>query len=95
MTNGGIPISEAMMVTTGTKHTLATGSMTLAWREWKWPPTVDRTWPNWKMHWTVVFAQICNINCMTGGGSPFGGTATEAVLAVSLENLMNPPFKRT
>jgi hypothetical protein len=33
-TDAGVPISEATMVTTGTKHALATGSMTLAWREW-------------------------------------------------------------
>ncbi len=33
-TDAGVPMSEATMVTTGTKHALATGNMTLAWREW-------------------------------------------------------------
>jgi hypothetical protein len=34
-TDTGVPISEATMVTTGTKHALATRNMTLAWREWR------------------------------------------------------------
>ncbi len=29
-----VPIYEATMVTTGTKHALACGNMTMAWREW-------------------------------------------------------------
>jgi hypothetical protein len=37
---------EATMVTTGTKHALATGNMTLAWREWRRRPVADHTWPN-------------------------------------------------
>ncbi len=33
--NTRVPISDKTMVTTGTKHTLACGNMTLAWRKWK------------------------------------------------------------
>jgi hypothetical protein len=33
--NAGIPISDKTTITTGTKHTLACGSMTSAWRKWK------------------------------------------------------------
>jgi hypothetical protein len=33
--NASVPISDATMVTTGTKHAFATRNMTLAWREWK------------------------------------------------------------
>ncbi len=48
--DAGIPISDATMVTTGTKHALATGNMTLAWHEWKRCPIANHTWPNWKVH---------------------------------------------
>ncbi len=58
------------MVTTGTKHALATGNMTLAWREWKHRPIADHTWPNWKAHWTGAFAKILSINHMMAGNPP-------------------------
>jgi hypothetical protein len=45
-----IPISDATMVTTGTKHTLATGNMTPVWQEWKCCPIANHTWPNGKAH---------------------------------------------
>jgi hypothetical protein len=32
--NAGVPISNKTMITTGTKHALACGNMTLALREW-------------------------------------------------------------
>jgi hypothetical protein len=71
----GIPISDATMVTTGTKHALATRNMTLAWRKWKRCPIPDHTWPNWKAHWTAAFAKMHNINCMMAGESAFGANA--------------------
>jgi hypothetical protein len=73
--NASIPISDATMVTTGTKHALATGNMTLAWREWKHCPIANHTWPNWKAHWTAAFAEMRDINCMTAGESAFGANA--------------------
>jgi hypothetical protein len=44
--NAGVPISDATMVTTKTKHPLATGNMTLVWRKWKHCPIANHTWPN-------------------------------------------------
>jgi hypothetical protein len=41
--DAGMPISEEMMVTTGTKHALNCGNMTLAWEEWKHRPLLDHT----------------------------------------------------
>jgi hypothetical protein len=41
--NAGVPISKEMMVTTGTKHALNCGDMTLAWQEWKHRPLPDHT----------------------------------------------------
>jgi hypothetical protein len=55
--DAGVPISNATMVTTGTKHALTTGNMTLAWRKWKRCPIANHTWPNWKAHWTVAFCR--------------------------------------
>jgi hypothetical protein len=54
--DASIPISGTTMVTTGTKHTLATRKMTLVWQEWKCHSNANHTWPNWKAHWTVAFA---------------------------------------
>jgi hypothetical protein len=70
--NAGVPISDTTMVTTGTKHALATGNMTLAWQEWNHRPIAYCTWPNWKAHWIAAFAKMCNIKCMTAGESAFG-----------------------
>jgi hypothetical protein len=42
--DAGVPISDKTMITTGTKHALACGNMTLAWREWKCYPVIDHTW---------------------------------------------------
>jgi hypothetical protein len=44
--DSGVPISEEMMVTTGTKHALNCGNMTLAWQEWKHCPLLNHTWNN-------------------------------------------------
>jgi hypothetical protein len=48
--NAGVPISNETMVTIATKHALACGNMTLAWREWKHCPILNHNWPNWKAH---------------------------------------------
>ena len=42
--NAGVPISNATMVTTGCKHIIASGNMTLGWREWKCCPPNELTW---------------------------------------------------
>jgi hypothetical protein len=43
-----VPISEATMITTGTKHALACGNMTMAWCQWNHCAIADHTWLNWK-----------------------------------------------
>jgi hypothetical protein len=49
-TNARVPISDKTMITTGTKHALACGNMTLAWHKWKHCPLFNYTWPNLKSH---------------------------------------------
>ncbi len=71
----GVPISEEMMVTTGTKHALNCENMTLAWQEWNRRPLFDHTWNNWMDHWTAAFTEMPDINCMTSGDSAFANQA--------------------
>jgi hypothetical protein len=97
--DAGVPISNATMVTTGTKHALATGNMTLAWRKWKRRPIADHTWPNWKAHWTAVFAKMCNINRMMVGEFTFSANAAEEeeqgrLITLSLDNLANASIQK-
>ncbi len=97
--DAGVPISKATMVTTGTKHALAAGNMTLAWREWKRWPIAEHTWPNWKMHWTAAFAEMHDINWMTAEESPFGANAAKEEvharqIATSLDNLANASIQK-
>ena len=97
--DAGVPISEATMVTTGTKHALATGNMTLAWREWRRQPVAEHTWPNWKTHWTAAFAEMRDINRMTAAESGFGANAAEEEaqgrqIATSLEHLANASIQK-
>ena len=89
-----VPISKATMVTTGTKHALVCGNMTMAWCKWNHHAIADHTWPNWKTHWMAAFAQIHNINRMTAGKATFGTNAAEEEhqarqITASLDNLAN------
>jgi hypothetical protein len=97
--DAGIPISEATMVTTGTKATLNCSGMELAWRKWKHRLLIDHTWDNWKLHWTAVFAETRNINRMIANDSAFANQAatnTEqaAMMAKSLDNLANAAIQK-
>ncbi len=97
--DASVPISDATMVTTGTKHALATGNMTLAWCEWKHHSIADHTWPNWKAHWTAAFAKMHDINRRTAGESTFGANAAEEeeqgrLIASSLDNLANASIQK-
>ena len=49
------PISKATMMTTGTKHSVASGDMALAWN--KWVCTQNKTWNLWESHWMTVFQE--------------------------------------
>jgi hypothetical protein len=94
-----VPISEATMVTTGTKVALNCGGMELVWREWKCRPVVDQTWNNWKQHWTAAFTKSRNIHCMmTPEGAFANQVATNAeqaaMMARSLDNLANVAIQK-
>ena len=43
-TDAGAPISDVTMVTTGCKRAIASGNMTLGWREWKCRPPNELMW---------------------------------------------------
>jgi hypothetical protein len=97
--NTSIPISKAMMVSTGTKAAITCGGMELAWREWKCQPLIDQTWNNWTTHWTAAFAETRDINRMTDGNRAFAHqAATEAKQAArmvtSLNNLANAAIQK-
>jgi hypothetical protein len=87
------------MITTGTKHAMACSNMTLAWREWKRCPIINHTWPNWKAYWTVAFAEMHNINCMTAGETTFGENQAAKLeqaqqMASSFNNLANATIQK-
>jgi hypothetical protein len=98
-TDAGVLIFDETMIITGTKHTLACGNMTLAWREWKHRRLLDHTWPNWKSNWTASFAKMRDINRMTAKDAAFG--ANQAVkldqvqhMASSFDNLANTSIQK-
>ena len=88
------------MVTTGCKHAIASGNMTLDWRKWKRHPPNKLMWNHWKTHWTAAFAKMRDLNQMTTGNSPSGANqaATEMEQAkqmmTSLDNLANASIKK-
>jgi hypothetical protein len=97
--NAAVPISEATMVTTGTKHALVCGNMTMAWREWNCRAIANHTWPSWKTHWTSAFAKMRNINCMMAGETAFGANAAEeehqaCQITALLDNLANASIQK-
>jgi hypothetical protein len=82
------------MVTTGTKHALACGNMTMVWQEWNHRAIADHTWPTWKTHWTPAFPKMHDINCMTAGKAAFGANAAgeehhACQITALLDNLAN------
>jgi hypothetical protein len=97
--DAGIPISEAAMVSTGTKAAIDCGGMELAWREWKRCPLINQTWNTWKTHWTAAFAESRNITRMTAGKQAFANQAITdaeqaARMVTSLNNLANAAIQK-
>jgi hypothetical protein len=97
--DAGVPISDELMVTTGSKHALSSGNMTLNWREWKRRPANDHTWANWKLHWTAAFAEMRDISRMTTGDTTFGANQAAEIeqaqqMATSLDNLANASIQK-
>jgi len=87
------------MVTTGSKHAIASGNMTLNWREWKRRPANEHTWAHWKIHWTAAFAEMRDISRMTTGNSTFGANQAAEMeqaqqMATSLDNLANASIQK-
>ncbi len=48
--DAAVPISEATMVATRTKHAHMCGNITMAWHEWNCCAIPNHTWPNWKTY---------------------------------------------
>jgi hypothetical protein len=94
-----VPMSKAMMVTTGTKASLNCSGMELAWLEWRQRPFMEHTWNNWKLHWTAAFSETCDVNRMTTNNTAFANhTAAEAaqasMMAKSLDSLANATIQK-
>jgi len=91
--DGKVNISEATMVTTGTKHAIQCGAFTDAWKEWNRIPRANQTWLAWKTHWTRAFDEQKTIQRLTGGEFSANSSiqATDDELAsqmvTSLDNL--------
>ena len=97
--DAGVPISDELMVTTGSKHALSSGNMTLNWREWKRRPALEHTWANWKLHWTAAFAEMRDISRKTTGNTTFGANQAAEIeqaqqMATSLDNLANASIQK-
>jgi hypothetical protein len=97
--DAGVPISDELMVTTGSKHALSSGNMTLNWREWKCRPENEHTWANWKLHWTAAFAKMRDISRMTTGNTTFGANQAAEIeqaqqMATLLDNLANASIQK-
>eukprot|EP00804_Cyclotella_cryptica_P012510 CCRYP_017698-RA/>CCRYP_017698-RA protein AED:0.55 eAED:0.55 QI:0/-1/0/1/-1/0/1/0/243 len=90
--NGGsVNISEATMVTTGTKHAIQCGAFTDAWKEWNRIPRANQTWLAWKTHWTRAFEEQKIIQRLTGGEFSANSTiqATDDELASQMVTSLN------
>lgn len=92
-----VPISEETMVTTGTKHALQCGDFTEAWKTWNRRAAIDKTWPNWKTHWTQAFNENRAIQRLTGGSFRANATIEDELsekMVTSLDNLANAAVQK-
>ena len=94
-----VAITEAQMVTTATKHAVAAGGMEEAWKTWKRVVPANRTWANWKTHWTTSFQEKRELIKLTG--TSFNGMANQAhedemgdKMVNALDNLANAAVQR-
>ncbi len=99
MLNAGVSISEATMVTTGTKAALNCGGMELAWREGKRRLIIDQTWNNREEHWTAAFTESHDIHRMSSNEGAFAKQVVAeaeqaAKMARSLDNLTNAALQK-
>ena len=92
-----VPISEQTMVTTATKHALQCGDFTEAWKEWNRRAEAQKTWPNWKNHWTQAFNENRAIQRLTGGTFRANATIEDELsekMVTSLDNLANAAVQK-
>eukprot|EP00804_Cyclotella_cryptica_P023861 CCRYP_018685-RA/>CCRYP_018685-RA protein AED:0.12 eAED:-0.15 QI:0/-1/0/1/-1/0/1/0/255 len=93
-----VPISQELMVTTGTKHAVNCGDYHQAWREWRRTHPANQIWANWKTHWTRALQENRDIQRITGGGGGFAGNAMEDDIAnqlvTGLDNLANAAVQK-
>ncbi|KAL7474229.1 hypothetical protein ACHAW6_000215 [Cyclotella cf. meneghiniana] len=98
--DANVPISEELMVTTGTKHALQCGGLTQAWREWRHLPAGQHTWLDWKSHWTAAFNEQHDISRLTGGtimsqaNTAVDDTQWSSQMITSLDNLANAAVQK-
>ena len=91
------PFSETTMVTTGTRHAVATGNMQLAWRDWVRIP--NKTWNLWKTHWTQAFQEKRDLEILAD--VPINGVANAVTkqqmgnnMVTALDNLANAAVQK-
>eukprot|EP00970_Alexandrium_tamarense_P006376 scaffold1087_cov138-Alexandrium_tamarense.AAC.2 len=85
-----VPISDQTMITTATKHALQCGDYTEAWKEWNRGTDAQKTWRNWKSHWTRAFNENRAIQRLTGNSFRVNATIETELsdqLVTSLDNL--------
>ncbi len=85
-----VPISDQTMITTATKHALQCGDYTEAWKEWNRGTDAQKTWRDWKTHWTRAFNENRAIQRLTGGSFRANATIEPELstqLVTSLNNL--------
>ena len=87
------------MVTTGTKHAVASIGMEEAWKSWMRTATNLRIWPAWKTHWTSAFQENRELIRLTG--ISFNGMANQAQedemgtkMVAALDNLANAAVQK-
>ena len=78
--SANVPISEATMVTTGTKHALRVGGMRQSWVEWRRTPAGNQNWNQWKVHWTEAFGDLREAKCMVSLSTKRPKITSKAIL---------------
>ena len=87
------------MVTTGTKHAVATGGMDDAWCVWMRLPNDQQNWVRWKTMWSGAFIEKRELVRLTG--IAYNSMANQDAemeigntIVVALDNLANTSFQK-
>ena len=94
-----VPITDTTMVTTGTKHVVATGGMDDTWRMWMRLPNDQQTWVRWKTMWSGAFLEKWEIVRIKG--IAYNGMSNQAAdmdmgntMVMALGNLANAALQK-